>query len=148
LVAHFAAVVSLQTPWGSAAPVATAVQRPSRPVTLQLWHAPVQVVAQQTPSAQCPLRQSVSMLHFCPSAFFPQVPTVCPAATVHTCPSAQSVLLVARVQLSLQAPFAQRKLVHWNVVAAWHIPSPSQVRAALPEVASTQTAAPHGVLAG
>jgi hypothetical protein len=88
------------------------------------------------------------MLHFCPSAFFPQVPTVCPAATVHTCPSAQSVLLVARVQLSLQAPFAQRKLVHWNVVAAWHIPSPSQVRAALPEVASTQTAAPHGVLAG
>jgi hypothetical protein len=115
---------------------------------LQLWHAPVQVVAQQTPSAQCPFWQSASALQFWPSAFFPQLPTVAPAGTVQTWPSAQSVLLVATVQLSVQAPPAQRKLPHMNGSAAWHMPRPSQVRVLLPLVASTHTAAAHGVLAG
>jgi hypothetical protein len=148
LVAHFAAVMSLQMVCGSAPPAATAVQRPASPLMLQLWHAPVQVVAQQTPSAQWPFWHSASALQVWPSAFRPQLPTVAPAATVQTWPSAQSVLLVATVQLSVQAPPVQRKLVHMNGSAAWHMPRPSQVRVLLPSVASTHTAAAHGVFAG
>lgn len=90
---------------------------PAEPVTLQLRQAPVHTVAQQTASWQWAFRQSPSALQLCPSAFRPQVPTVCPAATVQTCPSAQSVAAVAVVQLSLQAPLAQRKLLQVNAVA-------------------------------
>lgn len=89
-VEHIAAVRSLQTPCGSAPPAAIEVQDPSAPATAQLRQAPVQVVAQQTPSAQWAFTQSASAVHDWPSTFFPQVPTVLPVGIVQLCPGAQS----------------------------------------------------------
>ena len=144
-VPHVAAVVSVQTPCGSAPPAAIDVQVPSEPGTAQLRQAPVQVVAQQTPSAQCPFTQSASAVQVWPSTFFPQVPTVPPVGTVQVCPGAQSAWLE---QYSVQAPFAQAKFPQANVLAVWQVPRPSQVCVDLPEVASTQTAWPQAVLTG
>jgi hypothetical protein len=147
-VPQVAAPASLQMLWGSAPPAATEVHFPSEPVIAQLWQAPAQAVAQQTPSAQCWFWQSASALQVCPSAFLPQVPAVAPLATVQTWPVAQSVLLVAVVQLSLHAPSAHWKLPQENVAAARHTPRPSQVRVDVPAVALVQAAAPHGLLRG
>ena len=105
----------------------------------------MQVVAQQTPSAQFPFRQSVSAVQVWPSTFFPQVPTVAPVGMVQLCPGAQSAW---PVQDSVQAPVAQAKFPQAKVLAVWQVPRPSQVCVDLPEVASTQTAAPQAVLTG
>ncbi len=105
----------------------------------------MQVVEQQTPSAQCPFTQSASAAQVCPSTFFPQDPTVAPAGIVQLCPGAQSAWLV---QDSVQAPFAQAKFPQLKVLAVRQVPRPSQVCVDLPEVASTQTAWPQAVLAG
>jgi hypothetical protein len=144
-VEHIAAVKSLQTPCGSAPPAAIDVQVPSEPGTAQLRQAPVQVVAQQTPSAQCPFTQSASAVQVWPSTFLPQVPTVPPVATVQVCPGAQSAWLE---QYSVQAPPVHAKFPQLNVLAVRQVPSPSQVRVDLPDVASTQTACPQAVLTG
>jgi hypothetical protein len=135
----------LQTPWGSAPPAAIDVQVPSDPGTAQLRQAPVQVVAQQTPSAQWPFTQSASAVQVWPSTFFPQVPTVLPVGMVQLCPGAQSAWLV---QYSVQAPFVQAKFPQLNVLAVWQVPRPSQVCVDLPEMASVQIAAPQAVLTG
>jgi hypothetical protein len=121
------------------------VQVPSEPGTAQLRQAPVQVVAQQTPSAQWPFTQSASAVQVWPSTFLPQVPTVPPVATVQVCPGAQSAWLE---QYSLQAPPVHAKFPQLNVLAVRQVPSPSQVRVDLPDVASTQTACPQAVLTG
>jgi hypothetical protein len=144
-VAHIAAVRSLQTPCGSAPPAAIEVHVPSEPETAQLRQAPVQVVSQQSPSAQCALTQSASAVHVCPFTFCPQVPAEAPVGIVQLCPGAQSVWLE---QYSVQAPFAQAKFPQLKVLAARQVPRPSQVWVDLPEVASTQTAGPQAVLAG
>jgi hypothetical protein len=144
-VEHIAAVRSLQTPCGSAPPAAIEVQVPSEPGTAQLRQAPVQVVAQQTPSAQCALTQSASAAQVCPLTFCPQVPTEAPVGIVQLCPGAQSDWLE---QYSVQAPFAQAKSPQVKVLAVRQVPRPSQVWVDVPEVASIQTAAPHAVLAG
>ena len=144
-VAHIAAVRSLQTPCGSAPPAAIEVQVPSTPATAQLRQAPVQVVSQQTPSAQCALMQSASAAQDWPFTFRPQVPTEAPAGMVQVCPGAQSVWLE---QDSVQAPFEQAKFPQVKVLAVRQVPTPSQVCVDLPEVASTQTAWPQAVLAG
>jgi hypothetical protein len=144
-VEHIAAVRSLQVVCGSAPPAATEVQVPSEPEIAQLRQAPVQVVAQQTPSAQCPFTQSASAVQVWPSTFLPQVPTVPPVATVQVCPGAQSAWLE---QYSVQAPPVHAKFPQVNVLAVKHVPSPSQVWVDLPEVASTQTAGPQAVLIG
>jgi hypothetical protein len=123
-VAHIAAVVSLQTPCGSAPPAAIDVQVPSEPGTAQLRQAPVQVVSQQTPSAQCALTQSASAVQDWPFTFCPQVPTVAPVGIVQLCPGAHSVWLE---QDSVQAPFAQAKFPQLKVLAARQVPRPSQV---------------------
>lgn len=144
-VPHIAAVRSLQTPCGSAPPAAIDVQVPSEPGTAQLRQAPVQVVAQQTPSAQCPFTQSASALQVWPSTFFPQVPTVLPAGIVQLCPGAHPAWLV---QDSVQAPLAHAKFPQVKVLAVRHVPRPSQVWVDLPEMASTQVAGPQAVLMG
>jgi hypothetical protein len=135
----------MQTPCGSAPPAAIDVQVPSEPGTAQLRQAPVQVVAQQTPSAQCPFTQSVSVVQVWPSTFCPQVPTVPPAGIVQLCPGAQSAWVE---QYSVQAPLAQAKFPQLNVFAVRQVPRPSQVCVDLPEVRSTQTAGPQAVLTG
>jgi hypothetical protein len=81
----------------------------------------------------------------CPFTFCPQVPTVWPLGIVQAWPGAQSAVAVHD---SLQAPLAQAKLPHEKALGFWQVPSPSQVRAEVPEVGPTQAAAPHGVLAG
>jgi hypothetical protein len=144
-VAHIAAVRSLQTACGSDPPAAIDVQVPSAPGIAQLRHAPVQVVAQQTPSAQCALMQSASALQDCPGTFRPQVPTELPVGMVQVCPGAQSAWLE---QESVQAPLVQAKLPQLKVFAVRQVPSPSQVCVDLPELASTQTAPPQAVLTG
>jgi hypothetical protein len=93
--------------------VATSVQVPSDPATAQLRQAPVQVVAQQTPSTQCEFTQSASAVQDCPSTFWPQVPIVCPAGIEQVCPGAQSA---CTLQDSLQAPFEQAKFPHANAL--------------------------------
>lgn len=114
-VPHVAAVVSVQTPCGSAPPAAIDVQVPSEPGIAQLRQAPVQVVPQQTPSAQWAFTQSASAVQVWPSTFFPHVPIVPPVGTVQLCPGAQSAWLE---QYSVQAPFAQAKFPQLNVLAA------------------------------
>jgi hypothetical protein len=105
----------------------------------------MQVVAQQTPSAQWPFTQSASAPQDCPSTFSPQLPTVWPGGIVHECPGAQSAW---DRHDSVQAPFEQAKLPHVKGFATRQVPSPSQVRAELPELTSTQVASAQGVLAG
>jgi hypothetical protein len=144
-VAHIAAVMSLHMPCGSAPPAAVLVQVPSEPAIPQLLHGPVQVVAQQKLSAQWPFTQSASAVQDCPSTFLPQVPVFCPLGIVQACPGAQSA---AVVHDSVQAPLAQAKLPQEKAFGGWQVPSPSHVRAELPEVGPRQAAAPHGVLAG
>jgi hypothetical protein len=152
-VEHIAAVRSLQVPLGSAPPAAMDVQVPSEPETAQLRQAPVQVVAQQIPLAlppplpptQCPFTQSASAAQVWPSTFFPQVPTVPPVGTVQVWPGAQSAWLE---QYSVQAPPVHAKFPQVNVLAVRQVPSPSQVRVDLPDVASTQTPWPQAVLTG
>jgi hypothetical protein len=56
---------------GSARPVATLVQVPSAPDSAQDLHAPEQVVAQQTPCAQCPCKHSASVEQEAASFFLP-----------------------------------------------------------------------------
>ena len=121
------------------------MQVPSEPEIAQLRQAPVQVVAQQTPSAQCALTQSASAVQDWPGTFRPQVPTVLPVGMVQVCPGAQSAWLE---QDSVQAPRAQAKFPQLKVLAARQVPRPSQVCVDLPEVPSTQTAAPQAVLTG
>lgn len=145
MVEHIGAVRSLQTACGSAPPAAIDVHVPSEPGTAQLRQAPVQVVAQQTPSAQCASTQSASAVQVWPSTFLPQVPTVPPAGIVQLCPGAQSAWLE---QYSVQAPPAQAKSPQLKVLAGRQVPRPSQVWVELPEVASMQTAAPQAVLRG
>jgi hypothetical protein len=135
----------LQTPCGSAPPAAIEVQVPSEPGTAQLRQAPVQVVAQQTPSAQCALMQSASAVQDWPGTFRPQVPSELPGGIVQLCPGAHSA---GPEQYSVQAPFAQAKFPQLNVLAVRQVPRPSQVCVDLPEVASTQTACPQAVLTG
>ena len=74
----------------------------------------MQVVAQQTPSAQCPFTQSASAVQVWPSTFVPQVPTLLPVGIVQLCPGAQSAWLE---QYSVQAPFVQAKFPQANVLA-------------------------------
>ena len=121
------------------------MQVPSEPGTAQLRQAPVQVVAQQTPSAQCAFTQSASAVQVWPSTFFPHVPTVLPVGIVQLCPGAQSAWVE---QYSVQAPFAQAKFPQLKVLAVTHVPRPSQVWVDLPEVASVQVAGPQAVLTG
>jgi hypothetical protein len=62
-VPHEDACLSAQTPCGSAPPSATGEQVPSDFERAQLRQLPVQVVAQQTPSAQKVLAHSLPAAH-------------------------------------------------------------------------------------
>ena len=50
-------------------PISILEQTPRLPDRLHALHVPMQVVLQQTPSAQLPLRHSEVALHICPSPF-------------------------------------------------------------------------------
>lgn len=69
-----AAPASLHVPAGSLLPAGTLEHVPSNPFTLQALHAPVQVVLQQTPWAQCPDWHWLSVWHVRPAPSRPQEP--------------------------------------------------------------------------
>jgi hypothetical protein len=48
----------------------TGLQVPTLPCALHTSHCPLQAVSQHTPSAQCPVTQSVSAAHCAPAPFF------------------------------------------------------------------------------
>ncbi len=66
---------AVQRDFGSEPPLATGVQVPTWPLTLQLWHVPLlaseQVVLQQTPSVQIPLVHCWFVVHDDPLVFVP-----------------------------------------------------------------------------
>jgi hypothetical protein len=81
---HFVAPLSLQTWRGSGTPWSMGQQVPTRPVWLQLTHAPWQATAQHTPSVQKPDAHSSFFAQVEPFILRPQLPLM------HCTPIAQS----------------------------------------------------------
>ena len=116
---HEAGPLSRHMPCGSSRPGSTGQHVPSRPVWLQLTHAPRQPTLQQTPSAQNPEAQSPSLPHSAPGGLGPQLPFT------QRIPGTQSAL---DRQVLMQARVAESQLNGAQIVAGpglqW--PSPSQ----------------------
>jgi len=108
-------------PVGAASPAGMFVQVPGLPGTLHDWQVPHADDAQQTPSTQLrPDRQSAVTLQVCPWWFNPQM------FAVQCWFAAQSPSLVHAV---LQVVPLHAYGLQSVVVAVWHLPLPSQVRA-------------------
>jgi hypothetical protein len=99
------------------------VQVPTVPVSAHDLHVVLQAVAQQTPCAQKVLAHSALAAQAVPFAFLVQT------LAMHTLGAAQSVSTVQVVRQALLVPHAKGS--HGDVVAAWQVPVPLQVRAAL-----------------
>jgi hypothetical protein len=99
------------------------------------WHVPAHAALQQKPCAQNPDAHSVAPPHAAPMDFFPQLPAL------HTFGLLQSALVV---QVVLHAPVPQTNGSQLEVVAAWQVPVPLQVRADV-SVTPVQLAAAHCV---
>jgi hypothetical protein len=99
---------------------------PTEPVRLQALQVPAQAVAQQTPCAQTPELQVAPPVHAVPFGARPQLFVV----VLQVAGAAQSVLL-AQVMLQAMPPALQAKGAQLVGVAAWQVPVPSQVRAAV-----------------
>jgi hypothetical protein len=101
-------------------------QVPSRPVWLQLTHAPLQATLQQTPSVQKPLAQSASFAHTAARGLGPQLPFT------HEWPPTQSPSLW---QMETQLPLVLSQLNGAQIVAGPGLqrPSPSQTFAFVTE---------------
>jgi len=116
---HEAGPLSRHMSCGSSRPGSTGQHVPSRPVWLQLTHAPRQPTLQQTPSAQKPEAQSPSLVQLAPDGLGPQLPFT------HRVPATQSAL--DRHAL-MQARVAASQLNGAQIVAGpglqW--PTPSQ----------------------
>jgi len=89
-----AAAVAWQVRCGSAVPAAIGQQVPSRPLWLQLTHAPAQATLQQNPSAQNPEAHWEADMQTAPMGLGPQLPAT------HLTPPAQSA---SEVQLTKHA---------------------------------------------
>jgi len=126
-----------QPPCASIAPTGTGWQVPAAPATLHDVQVPQVADEQQTPSTQLPLSHSDGAAQIWPSRFFPHEPLL------QTMPDTQSV----------SAPHAARQVVplqvygaHDCIVAARHVPEPSQVRGNVAvAVPAGQTGAAHCV---
>ena len=118
LLAHRAAVVSRQTPRGSAFPAAIDVHLPGAEASAQLRQPPAQAVSQQTSSTQWVELHSVPAEHGWPFCLGPHKPLT------HAWVPSQSASVT---QTLLHAP-----PTHWNGLqfctpGARHVPSPSHV---------------------
>jgi hypothetical protein len=128
---------------GSAVPEATAVQVPTAPVTLQLRHSPVvpaaslQAELQQTPSVQKPCVHSPGAVQACPSALRPHEPLA------QLFGGAQSMALVAVVQLDLHAPAVHMNLSHGRSLGVLQAPLPLHVDIGVTELTDEQVASLH-----
>jgi hypothetical protein len=115
------AAAPLSVHWFSGScPAGTFVQVPTVPLSAHDWQVPAQAALQQKPWAQKLEAHSVPAAQAVPMAFLPQVPPL------QTLGDAQSALLV---QVVLHAPVPQANGSHADVVAAWQVPVPLQVRA-------------------
>jgi hypothetical protein len=101
-------------------PAATLVHVPSVPASAHDLHVAVHAVAQQTLCAQMPLAQSVPAAHPAPFGRLVQTPLE------QMFGETQSVSALHDI---LQTPEPHPYGSHIDVVAAWHVPVPLQVRA-------------------
>jgi len=119
-------------------PAGTGEQVPALPVSAHDWQVPAQAVAQQTPCAQIPDRQTDPDAQAEPFGNWPQLPLL------HVFGETQSLLLA---QVVLHAAVPQTYGAQGPVVAARHVPAPSQVRACV-SVEPAHEAAPQTVPVG
>jgi hypothetical protein len=130
------AAAPLSVHWFSGScPAATFMHDPTVPVRAHDWHVPVHAALQHTPWAQKPELHSVPAAQVAPMAFLPQLPAL------QTLGLLQSALVV---QVVLHAPVPQANGSQLDVVAAWQVPVPLQVRAPV-RVTPVQLAATHWV---
>jgi hypothetical protein len=137
-VEHDAAVMSWQTPRGSALPAGIDVHLPGDDASEQLRHAPVQTVSQQTPSTQWVERHSVPAEQAPPLGFGPHRPLT------HAWVESQSL---SERQTLLHAPSAQLNGLQFWTPCGRHVPRPSQVPGVLRRV-PVHDGAMHWVSAG
>ena len=129
-----------QPPCGSIAPTATGLHVPADPATLHDVQVPQLAVEQQTPSTQLPRSHSEGAAQIWPRRFLPHEPALqnMPATQSASTPQA------ARQVVPLQVYGA-----HDWVLAGWHMPAPSQVRASVAVVVPVgHSGAAHCVPAG
>ena len=124
-VAHAAAVVSWQTPRGSALPAAIEVHLPGAEASEQLRQAPVQAASQHTLSTQWVDRHSGPVEHGWPFCLGPHSPLT------QACPASQSASLR---QTLLQAPSTHWKGLQFCTPCGRQVPRPSQVPGVLRRV--------------
>jgi hypothetical protein len=120
-------------------PVATGEQVPIEPVRAHDMQVPAQALLQQTPWAQNPDAQAVPAVQAAPGGSLPQL------LLTQELGETQSVLVE---QVVLQAPVPHSNGSHMAVVAARHVPAPSQVRAWVSVEPVHDAAAPQLVPAG
>jgi len=133
-VPQVAAVASGHWFRGSA-PLGTLVQAPGVPASAQDLQVPVQAVRQQTPCSQKPELHSPAPPQAAPGGFRPQL------LVLQTLGDAQSLALEHVV---LHAPVPQAYGAQLDVVAAWQVPVPLQLRAFV-NVVPVHVAAAHCV---
>jgi hypothetical protein len=136
-VEQAAAVMSWQTPRGSALPAATEVHLPGAEASEQLRQAPVQAVSQQRPSTQWVERHSVPAEHGWPFCLGPHRPLT------QAWPISQSA---SERQTLLQAPSTQLNGLQFCTPCGRQVPRPSQVPGVLRRV-PVQEAGMHWVSA-
>ncbi len=122
---HAAAVLSTQTPRGSALPAAIDVHLPGADASEQLRQAPVQSPSQHTPSTQWVDRHSAPSEHGCPFCFGPHSPLT------QAWPASQSASLR---QTLLHVPSTQLKGLQFCTPCGRQVPRPSQVPGVLRRV--------------
>jgi hypothetical protein len=123
-VPHVDAAVFAQAAEG---PTGTGLHVPMEPATAHDWHAPVHAELQQKPWAHVPETHSVPSTHVCPLALSPQMPFV----PLQTLGAAQSLPLVAVVQLALHTAPPHWYGAHDVAGGVVQAPLPSQVEAAV-----------------
>jgi hypothetical protein len=113
-----------QRPWGSTCEGGTSLQAPSRLETLQAWQVPHAAAPQQTPSTQkLPDRHSSLVAHAWPRRF------LSPQRFVLTSQMLGEAQSPSPTHVVLQATPLHANGAQGSVLAAWHAPAPSQVRA-------------------
>ena len=121
--------------FSGSAPLGTLVQAPGVPASAQDRQVPVQAVPQQMPCSQKPELHSPAPPQAAPIGFRPQL------LVLQTLGDAQSV---AVEHVVLHAPVPQAYGAQLDVVAAWQVPVPLQLRAFV-NVVPVHVAAAHCV---
>ena len=111
--------VAWHIPEGSAAPAATSLQKPTKPLTLQARQRPQLSMLQQTPLVQKPVPHWASLLQLAPWDFSRQV------LLLQVLGATQSPSL-RQVEMQVPLPW-QRNGLQLRVEGIWQVPLPLQV---------------------